>query len=1066
MVSIEQSNQIQEIDINTRKELWDSLFLFVDFSRMKDQYPNMWNKEYRLLPLPKPYQEIKTKFTQYCQELNGKLENLINSFAGYFKENIYPVLESNEGDKTLLFRCKRLLNNKIIGESSSLFLDLLIFEREYLGKSEAKKVWEGFNNVEFFEETKLQELIESDIEKLKEGRTNLNISWVFYRKWLNLIEQKGTDIARGIWLALKNFLKDWEAGKLGTSEWKQSLKNMEQARDRLFDLGSESISDGLPFLQLGFIKKDTHEGLEIVCQNRKGFSLNNPYLFCVWFHQKSVKVYVVDGFNYLNPRNLYVSVYLREDWVWKDLPWIVNAMGSLVSGNHPVYHNRNLPNPENVLEGKHRLCFSFCQDLGNKQFSLRDLDSQINIKWALFRLRQLPDMFGGGTVLKDTDIFIPGAYHVEKVKQSDWGSLLTKSEEYDVFVAPTDYYDDKCLFKAWRRELIIDLPPEIKEQPHLPKHSSFQFCFLRDIIFSTNLLYMDIDQDNRIRATVDIYVSPVGTYFIFKSGEIPFKWKLDIRQGIVTWNLVRDAIDAVHNTAKSIGSGIVKFLSLGAIDGGKAKKPMEKLTKDLMTGKDGFKSKGLDREKINRVQEQQTARMFQSVVSTGETMIEPSIFYSNSVQFPYNLYDFFLRSALPRFEARIHISKNLFNNLIHNNNENPITYPLNITFEKLGNILKPGFYQSRELYLDYDPDGRMAGCFAVGVTFYEDKKKHFVNPDLRFAGVKNDRIKLGLGADFYTAQAIQEGGEPEISNSTRDKGSNYHQRGHYFIEYEDGTQDHWMALYPMFQNNELADGHTHGAFILEFPKPVKKFVDIYSCIGCGAQDTPLFDALHNNYRNGSSDSWDTIHKGLPYEPWFSAMGDATSPQYNLTVNGVAGRLGSQGDVWEKASHQLSSGKGMTKAYGYVPSGDTITWRLEGDTKTRIEWQKIPGHDDFDQLDWSPPAGSGGETEIPLSDPEINVPDVGDGDIVPDNDFPEVDPFDPTGGEPEIPPIEPDIPPDIDPADPDEFPDIDPPPIEPDPPEVDPNEPDPGQDPDTGNPDIPPPDLGDDDDDAD
>ena len=27
--------------VNTRKELWDNLFLFVDFSRMKEQYPNM-----------------------------------------------------------------------------------------------------------------------------------------------------------------------------------------------------------------------------------------------------------------------------------------------------------------------------------------------------------------------------------------------------------------------------------------------------------------------------------------------------------------------------------------------------------------------------------------------------------------------------------------------------------------------------------------------------------------------------------------------------------------------------------------------------------------------------------------------------------------------------------------------------------------------------------------------------------------------------------------------------------------------------------------------------------------
>ncbi|KLL03536.1 MAG: hypothetical protein MRECE_14c016 [Mycoplasmataceae bacterium CE_OT135] len=32
--------------------------------------------------------------------------------------------------------------------------------------------------------------------------------------------------------------------------------------------------------------------------------------------------------------------------------------------------------------------------------------------------------------------------------------------------------------------------------------------------------------------------------------------------------------------------------------------------------------------------------------------------------------------------------------------------------------------------------------------------------------------------------------------------------------------------------------------------------------------------------------------------------------------------------------------------------------------TRLEWQKQPSHDNFDNLDWNPPAGSGGETKIP------------------------------------------------------------------------------------------------------
>jgi hypothetical protein len=75
-------------------------------------------------------------------------------------------------------------------------------------------------------------------------------------------------------------------------------------------------------------------------------------------------------------------------------------------------------------------------------------------------------------------------------------------------------------------------------------------------------------------------------------------------------------------------------------------------------------------------------------------------------------------------------------------------------------------------------------------------------------------------------------------------------------------------MYPLASscnfNNTLADGHTHGAFILNFDKPVKKMVDIYTCIGCGAQNTPLFKALNSSYRGGGS--LETIYKGLPVEP--------------------------------------------------------------------------------------------------------------------------------------------------------------------------------------------------------
>ena len=55
-----------------------------------------------------------------------EIEGLINGYAPFFQSEIYPLLNKPEGDKTLLFRCKRLLENKVIGESSSLFLDLVI----------------------------------------------------------------------------------------------------------------------------------------------------------------------------------------------------------------------------------------------------------------------------------------------------------------------------------------------------------------------------------------------------------------------------------------------------------------------------------------------------------------------------------------------------------------------------------------------------------------------------------------------------------------------------------------------------------------------------------------------------------------------------------------------------------------------------------------------------------------------------------------------------------------------------------------------------------------------------
>jgi hypothetical protein len=83
----------------------------------------------------------------------------------------------------------------------------------------------------------------------------------------------------------------------------------------------------------------------------------------------------------------------------------------------------------------------------------------------------------------------------------------------------------------------------------------------------------------------------------------------------------------------------------------------------------------------------------------------------------------------------------------------------------------------------------MAKCFARGVYFYEDKEKDFPNPDLGVRSVVDNITRTGMGGDIYTAQALT---EPEtwVVPVNRPKGLNYHQRGHYFIFYEDGTTEH------------------------------------------------------------------------------------------------------------------------------------------------------------------------------------------------------------------------------------------------------------------------------------
>src|SRR4051812_30371410 len=123
-------------------------------------------------------------------------------------------------------------------------------------------------------------------------------------------------------------------------------------------------------------------------------------------------------------------------------------------------------------------------------------------------------------------------------------------------------------------------------------------------------------------------------------------------------NLLKESIDAVNSVGKKIGSSLISGLSRGAVNlSGNEGKAVSGLVENMISGTDTWNKMRLDKERIGRKQELQTERMFSSTSHlVSEAMLEPSVFYSNSTTFPYNLFDFFLRAFFaPHWESRIHI---------------------------------------------------------------------------------------------------------------------------------------------------------------------------------------------------------------------------------------------------------------------------------------------------------------------------------------------------------------------------------------------------------------------------
>src|SRR5947207_3029782 len=113
-------------------------------------------------------------------------------------------------------------------------------------------------------------------------------------------------------------------------------------------------------------------------------------------------------------------------------------------------------------------------------------------------------------------------------------------------------------------------------------------------------------------------------------------------------NLIKVAVDGAMKTMSAVAKAAGSFFGIDTSGAQEAQKDMAQ----NLVGRDRGSS-FMEREKDNRNQEQHTARMFSSTLQyTGDNPIEPSIFYANTVKFPYNLFDYWLRNDEEPFTCR------------------------------------------------------------------------------------------------------------------------------------------------------------------------------------------------------------------------------------------------------------------------------------------------------------------------------------------------------------------------------------------------------------------------------
>ncbi|RHZ35789.1 hypothetical protein [endosymbiont GvMRE of Glomus versiforme] len=390
---------------------------------------------------------------------------------------------------------------------------------------------------------------------------------------------------------------------------------------------------------------------------------------------------------------------------------------------------------------KPSMCFPFCSDLGNKEIYY--LDSSWQPTWQLYTINH-PNWFERTTdatadtiakvLFEGNDKFatfyedkdeegkdIPdedkikfprNIFKIEKYKDF-WTGFNKK--EIILFLAPKDFYDGKSIFGAGTRksdnfyekpypncrfylskedyttndptsinpDLIRQANDNFTKYSHLSAHSTFQFLFCHNVLFPANLKYLDFRQDENgewyINYHIKVKATPGGVFYTFYSKTIFCQWKVEVKQKVPSAQTLKAFLKATEIVVKVV-SAFTGMAAIGATATGAAEGTEVAVSK---AGEVANASQQVEILKDGQETKSQAGRWGK----TTDSILPNMTGQSDQVSYTFTLFDFWSKLRYKPIWGKIITSNNLINNLKHNNNANPITYPLNITFTKLAKIL-------------------------------------------------------------------------------------------------------------------------------------------------------------------------------------------------------------------------------------------------------------------------------------------------------------------------------------------------------------------------------------------